>query len=144
MGLVTYNGRSDWLANAAGRHAEPVLGSPAGEMGRGRKIAIAAALATALAVLPAGAAQATFPGENGKIAFSGRMATDTSNEIYTINPDGTDLTRLTDSPGEDTDPTWSPDGTKLAFASERDAHRVWPPLHGDLLDERRRLARRPA
>ena len=62
-------------------------------MGRGRKIAIAAVLATALAVLPAGAAEATFPGENGKIAFSGRMATDTSNEIYTINPDGTDLTR---------------------------------------------------
>ena len=92
-------------------------------MGRGRKIAIAAALATALAVLPAGAAEATFPGDNGKIAFSGRMPTDTSNEIYTVNPDGSGLTRLTDSPGADTDPTWSPDGTKIVFASERDSTR---------------------
>ncbi|HEV2820785.1 MAG TPA: hypothetical protein VGW11_09785, partial [Solirubrobacteraceae bacterium] len=39
--------------------------------------------------------------------------------IYTMNPDGTGLTRLTDSPGEDSGPVWSPDGTQIAFQSRR-------------------------
>ncbi|MFC2046490.1 TolB family protein, partial [Chloroflexota bacterium] len=30
---------------------------------------------------------------------------------------GSELTRLTDSPGDDSYPTWSPDGTCLAFVS---------------------------
>ncbi|MBS1249167.1 MAG: hypothetical protein MAG431_00740 [Chloroflexi bacterium] len=33
--------------------------------------------------------------------------------------DGGGLTRLTDSPWEDNDPEWSPDGTKIAFKSTR-------------------------
>jgi TolB protein len=76
--------------------------------------------------LPA-AASATFPGQNGKIAFmSERDEPNPSGcgftcnwEIYSINPDGTGLTRLTNSPGFDGDPTWSPDGNKIAFASRR-------------------------
>ncbi len=39
-------------------------------------------------------------------------------DIATIRPDGTDLTRLTTSHGEY--PAWSPDGRRLAFASARD------------------------
>jgi dipeptidyl aminopeptidase/acylaminoacyl peptidase len=34
--------------------------------------------------------------------------------IWTVNPDGTDVTRLTDGPS-DGFPDWSPDGTKIAF-----------------------------
>jgi TolB protein len=41
-------------------------------------------------------------------------------EIYTMRPDGTDLVRLTNSPGPDVTPIWSPDGKKIVFASERD------------------------
>jgi Tol biopolymer transport system component len=41
-------------------------------------------------------------------------------DIYLINPDGSGLTRLTNSPALDADPAWSPDRTKLAFHSERD------------------------
>jgi dipeptidyl aminopeptidase/acylaminoacyl peptidase len=37
-----------------------------------------------------------------------------------MNPDGTGVTQLTDSPGFDVAPAWSPDGSKIVFSSERD------------------------
>ncbi len=40
-------------------------------------------------------------------------------DIYAIDADGSGLTRLTTSPAPDTEPAWSPDGTKIAFASRR-------------------------
>jgi serine/threonine protein kinase len=40
-------------------------------------------------------------------------------DIWAINADGTGLTNLTSSPGDDTGPAWSPDGSKIAFASNR-------------------------
>jgi len=41
-------------------------------------------------------------------------------QIYKMNADGTGLTRLTNNAALDTEPAWSPDGTKIAFASTRD------------------------
>jgi Tol biopolymer transport system component len=41
-------------------------------------------------------------------------------DIYDMRPDGSDVTRVTDDPAIDVDPSWSPDGTRIAFASERD------------------------
>ena len=40
-------------------------------------------------------------------------------ELYTIRPDGRDVTRLTRSPGNDGHPAWSFDGRWIAFTSAR-------------------------
>jgi Tol biopolymer transport system component len=60
----------------------------------------------------------TFPGPNGQIAFSSNR--DGNFEIYTMSEDGSDETRLTDEDANDFDPSWSPDGDKIAFVSFRD------------------------
>jgi Tol biopolymer transport system component len=41
-------------------------------------------------------------------------------DVYVMRADGTDVRRLTDSPGLDEGPELSPDGTKIAFSSARD------------------------
>jgi TolB protein len=51
------------------------------------------------------------------IMFSRRV--DGDYEIYSIKPDGTGLKRLTNSRGIDAHMAWSPDGDRIAFASER-------------------------
>ncbi len=52
-----------------------------------------------------------------------------SGEIYVVGADGTGLTRLTSSTADDEHPTWSPDGSRIAFASgyalERQGHAPW-------------------
>lgn len=55
--------------------------------------------------------------ENGKIAFVSNR--DGNPEIYVMNADGSNQTRLTNSPFTDENPSFSPDGTKIAFHSHR-------------------------
>src|SRR2546426_10617675 len=43
-------------------------------------------------------------------------------EIFTVDVADGRLTRLTNSPGDDRDPTWSPDGSQIAFSSVRDGN----------------------
>src|SRR5262245_16115613 len=61
---------------------------------------------------------ASFPGSNGKIAFIGPDSGGIGAimDVYTMDADGTDVVNITKTPGHNEDnPSWSPDGTKIAF-----------------------------
>lgn len=63
----------------------------------------------------------TTSSKNGRIFFASVEHGDNYNwDIYSVNEDGTDLSRLTDHPIADWAPAVSPDGTKVAFVSWRD------------------------
>jgi TolB protein len=46
-------------------------------------------------------------------------ARDGNPEIYIVNADGTGLVRVTNDPAKDEAPEWSPDGSRIAFISDR-------------------------
>ena len=60
-----------------------------------------------------------------------------AHDILAAAPDGADVTALSCSRGQDIDPAWSPDGTRIAFASDRDGQwDVWV-MNADGSDQRR-------
>ena len=62
----------------------------------------------------------------GKVVFTSYRISYLNAEIYIANLDGTDATRLTDSPGPDYQPSLSPDGSKVVFSSLRSGtSRIW-------------------
>jgi TolB protein len=80
------------------------------------------------------------PSGQDRSSLSGRIVFDNFDDVWSINADGTDLTRLTRSPEPEFDPTWSPGGTQIAFRLERnDDSEIWL-MNADGSD-RRRLTR---
>jgi hypothetical protein len=96
----------------------------------------------ALTSLPA---QAAYPGKNGKLVLL-------SCDLYTINPDGSDLQQITfghpcpqTGPGI-SEPTWSPDGRRIAYTDAGDVHVINADGSGDvnLTENHSEAARSPS
>src|SRR4051794_3735042 len=60
-------------------------------------------------------------------AQEGRIAFDVDGDIWTMRADGSERTRLTDTPGdaESVLPAWSPDGTQIAFVRGGEPTSIW-------------------
>jgi len=105
------------------------------EMGRPSCIvALLICLGAAGTAVPAGAKgpgrAGTGARNDGLIVFSFVPLVSVPGDIFVVEPDGSNLQNLTTHPAHDTMPAWSPDGSQIAFISNRDA--VAPPLQWDV------------
>src|SRR6478672_3690448 len=64
---------------------------------------------------------ASFNPSGTRIAYS-RPSSSGDADIYTISPDGSGQREVTFSRGTDVDPTWSGDGTRIAFETDRNGN----------------------
>ena len=63
---------------------------------------------------------------NGRKLALTRWRPGTSGDIWVADADGTNLTQITNNPATDSQPSWFPQGDKLAFLSDRDGHmKLW-------------------
>jgi Tol biopolymer transport system component len=81
-------------------------------MGRFASV-VAVTASTSLLLFVAQPVEATYPGKNGRIAFSLEKASGT--QIYSIRPNGKDLRQITSLKGTPGNSDWSPDGSKIVF-----------------------------
>ena len=58
--------------------------------------------------------------DDSGLIILGVLPEDLGTEIYSMDADGSDPTRLSWSPEDDVNPSWSPDGSKIVFQSYRD------------------------
>jgi dipeptidyl aminopeptidase/acylaminoacyl peptidase len=98
-------------------------------------LAVSAAIVVASQPRPA---PPTGPARNGLIAY------DAFGDIWTMRPDGSDRRQLTGGPALDLSPTWSPDGTRIAFASWPNQDAIGPDGEGFDAAARRWMPQSPS
>ena len=97
-----------------------------------KKLTILMALAVMAIFISSTAAEAGFPGGNGRIAFvqeeldpdedADYYGPSTDLEVFVMQPDGTESAQLTNNDVEDLRVSWSADGTRLAVARPDDIY----------------------
>jgi Tol biopolymer transport system component len=80
-----------------------------------RRGAVAALLTAGALVASIPVAHAAYPGKNGVIAFTRTYAHD-KGDIWKMRSRGGIGQRLTHGFGAETEPAWSPDGSRIVFA----------------------------
>jgi Tol biopolymer transport system component len=81
-------------------------------------LVVAAVVGLVVGVPPALGTESS--GEKGRIAFASQRRDGNDFDIWLMRPDGSHLVNLTaDSEANETEPSWRPDGRKLAFMSNR-------------------------
>jgi len=108
-----------------------------------RRVPLATLAAVGMLLIAVPAAEATFAGKPGRIAYaseapgsdesSGNLV-DHGFDIATVNPDGSDPRRLTGNgtePDDEIAPSWSADGSLIAFVAR---HPFFPGPHNILAD----------
>ena len=109
--------------------------SHASRLSRRARAALAVSLAFPLLVACGDDDSPTGTGGNSsRLAFVSDR--DGNLEIYSANADGSDVRRLTTSPGDDSDPSWSTGG-RIAFTSARDGNNEIYTMNTDGSDARR-------
>jgi Tol biopolymer transport system component len=68
-------------------------------------------------------------------SLTGKITYSYEGDIYVMNADGTEITRLTDDPSMDFDSVWSPDGLYIAFRSHRDGNEEVYLMNADGTDQ---------
>jgi TolB protein len=82
-----------------------------------RLLMLAAATTAGLSFGVAQPSSATFPDDNGRIAFQAQVGDHV--QLFTTRPDGSGLRQLTHDAGDSTRPDWSPNGRLIAFEFDR-------------------------
>lgn len=79
------------------------------------------------------------PPSTARIVFTavGWTVPGSSEEIFVMNIDGSGITALSNSRGDDRDPSWSPDGKLIAFTSKRDGNNEIYIMNADGTGQRR-------
>jgi tricorn protease-like protein len=104
--------RSNGLADQKG--GPPPAHSLLGSAGRSRLVVVVAVLGfAALVLITPTTGHSASTALRGKIVFD-----DDGADAWSVNADGSSRRRLTSDPAPEFDPSWSPDGTKIAYRSE--------------------------
>src|SRR2546425_278094 len=80
-----------------------------------RKLVVLAFLAAVVAAIAATSAAAKPPGTNGLISFTRFDPALHQDVVYTINPDGSDVRRVTSGADDDYPGDYSPNGKRIVF-----------------------------